>query len=67
MGHSYAHFHFPFYRHPLKSLSVIFLPTFVLGIINMFIFFQEFYIADRIANISTLLISFIALINVIQF
>lgn len=64
---SYAHFHFPFYRDPINPLIAIFVTNVVLGVITFFIFFQDPQeLADKIANIAALLISFVAMIAILQ-
>lgn len=66
-GDSVAHYHFPIYRDPLNPLTAIFVTNIVLGVIMFFVFFQDPQeLADRIANISALLISFVAMIAILQ-
>jgi len=48
------------------ALATIFLPLWLLGIINLGIFFQDENLADRIASIAALMIAFVALIPTIR-
>ena len=61
-----AHFIIPLYKFPVVSIFTIFLPLWLLGIINLGIFFQETGLADRIGSIAGLMIAFVALIPVIR-
>ena len=66
-GDTYVHFHFPFYRDPVNSLISIFVTNIVLGIVMFFVFFQDpSGLADVIANIAALLISFVGMIAILQ-
>lgn len=56
----------PLYKYPLVSIITIFLPLWLLSIINLGIFFQEPGLGDRIGSLSTLLIAFVALIPTIR-
>lgn len=47
-------------------LLTVFLPLWLLGVINMAIFLEDNGLGDRIANLSALLIAFVALIPVIR-
>lgn len=62
----YAHFNIPLYKFPIVALATIFLPLWLLGIINLGIFFQDENLADRIASIAALMIAFVALIPTIR-
>ena len=48
------------------SLVTIFLPLWLLGIMNLGIFFQDNGLADRIGSLAGLMIAFVALIPVIR-
>ena len=61
-----AHFHMPVYRFPTVTLGTIFFPLWLMGIINLGIFFQSPDLADRIASIATMMIAFVALIPIIR-
>lgn len=54
------------YKFPLVTLFTIFIPLWLLGIINLGVFYQDTGLADRIGSISALMISFVALIPVIR-
>jgi len=62
----YAHFNIPLYKYPVVAIATIFLPWFLLAIINLGIFFQSTNVSNRIQNLSALLISFVALIPTIR-
>jgi hypothetical protein len=62
----YAHFNVPLYKFPIVALATIFLPLWLLAIINLGIFFQDNTLADRIASIAALMIAFVALIPTIR-
>jgi hypothetical protein len=47
-------------------MATIFLPLWLLGIINLGIFFQDNSMDDRIGSISALMIAFVALIPTIR-
>jgi len=54
------------YKFPLVALATIFLPLWLLAIINLGIFFQDNSLSDRIASIAALMIAFVALIPTIR-
>ena len=62
----YGHFLIPIYKYPLVSLATIFLPLWLLAIINLGIFFQNTSMGDRIGSISGIMIAFVALIPTIR-
>lgn len=62
----YVHFRIPFYQYPISNLVNIFVPLWVLGFINLLIFFQDPTLADRLAIISTLTLAFIAFVPTIN-
>ena len=62
----YGHFTIPLYKFPTVTIATIFLPLWLLGIINLGIFFQDNGLADRIASIAALMIAFVALIPTIR-
>ena len=61
-----AHFHFPLYKYTTATLGTIFLPLFILTLINLCIFYQSWDLNERIANIAMLMIAFLALIPVMH-
>jgi hypothetical protein len=63
---NFSHFHIPLYKDPWVSLLVIYLPLMILGVINMSIFFQDNALSDRLANIATLLIAIVGMIELIR-
>lgn len=62
----YAHFIMPIYKYPLATLSTIFFPLWMLGIINIGIFFQDEVLGKRFLNIAALMIAYVALIPTIR-
>lgn len=64
--YQHAHFTIPLYKFPFVTLFTIFFPLWLLGIINLGIFYQDTGLADRIGSISALMIAFVALIPVIR-
>lgn len=62
----YAHFQFPLYKYPSVALATIFIPLWLLGLINLFVFFQTSTLDNRLATIATLMIAFVALIPTIR-
>ena len=62
----YAHFRIPLYKYPGASLVSIFVPLWVVGFINLLIFFQANDLGGRIASIATLTLAFIAFIPTIN-
>jgi hypothetical protein len=67
MAHfQYAHFNIPLYKFPYVAMATIFLPLWLLGIINLGIFFQDHNMDDRIGSLSALMIAFVALIPTIR-
>ena len=62
----YAHFKVSLYKFPIVSIATIFLPLWLLAIINLGIFFQDNALSNRIASISALMIAFVALIPTIR-
>jgi len=62
----YAHFRIPLYKNPGTNLLAIFVPLYVLGLINLIVYFQDNRLADRIAVIATLTLAFIAFIPTIN-
>ena len=54
------------YKYPATSLIQIFIPLWLLGFINMAVFFQEAGLADRIASIATLALAYIAFLPTIN-
>lgn len=64
--YQYVHFRIPLYKYPGVNLVSIFLPLWVLGFINLLIFFQDRSLSGRIAAIATLTLAFIAFIPTIN-
>jgi hypothetical protein len=62
----YVHFRIVMYKYPGVNLISIFVPLWILGVINLFIFFQDRTLANRIASIATLTLAFIAFIPTIN-
>lgn len=62
----HAHFTIPLYKFPFVTLFTIFIPLWLLGIINLGIFFQDTGLGDRIGSLAALMIAFVALIPVIR-
>lgn len=62
----YAHFRIPMYKYPATSLIQIFIPLWLLGFINLAVFFQDAGLADRIASIATLALAYIAFLPTIN-
>jgi hypothetical protein len=56
----------PLYKFPIVALATIFLPLWLLAVINLGIFFQNNTLSDRIASIAALMIAFVALIPTIR-
>jgi hypothetical protein len=56
----------PLYKFPLVSLATIFLPLWLLAIINLGIFFQDNNLGDRIGSIAGIIVAFVALIPTIR-
>ena len=54
------------YRYPTNTLLMIFIPLWLLTLINLAIFFQPKMIKDRIANITTLMVAYTAFLPVIR-
>lgn len=64
--YQFCHFVIPLYKFPFVTLSTIFIPLWLLGIINLGIFFQDTTLGDRIGSLAALMIAFVALIPVIR-
>lgn len=62
----HAHFSIPMYKMPMYSLSTIFVPLWLLGIINLGIFFASSDVGSRIQSIAGLMVAFAALIPTIR-
>lgn len=62
MNYQYAHFKLAVYKFPAISIISIFVPLWLLGLLNLFVFFQDNSLADRIASIATLTLAYIAFI-----
>ncbi len=62
----YGHFLIPIYKYPFVSAAIIFLPLWLLAIINLSIFFQDTTLGDRIGSISAIMIAYIALIPTVR-
>ena len=62
----YVHFRIVLYKRPTNSLVGIFFPLLLLGLINMFVFYQSISLSDRIASLATLALAYIAFLPVIN-
>jgi hypothetical protein len=62
----YTHLVIPLYKYPGNSLFTIFLPTFLLALLSLAIFFQEPELSGRIGAIATMFLGYIALIPSIK-
>jgi hypothetical protein len=56
----------PLFKDPWVSVLVIYLPMMILGVINMSIFYQYEVLADRLANIATLMIAIVGMISIVR-
>lgn len=65
-NYQYAHFRIPLYQFPISNLVNIFVPLWLLGFINLLIFYQSPDLAGRLAIISTLTLAFIAFVPTIN-
>lgn len=54
------------YKMPIFSLSTIFIPLWLLGIVNLGIFFETEDLGNRIQGLSGLMVAFVALIPTIR-
>ena len=66
---SVTHFKLPFYRLSLSNILYLLLPTYLLGLISLVVFFTpggKDAFADRIGIIATLALAYIAFIQVIK-
>ncbi len=61
----YAYFNIPMYKFPSSSLVTVFIPLWLLGLINLGIYFQDQSLSDRIGSIIGLMLAFIAYIPTI--
>ena len=64
--YQYVHFRAPVYKHPGVNLMEIFIPLWILGFINLIVFFQDNYLVDKMFTISTLALAYIAFIPTIN-
>lgn len=62
----YTHLIIPLYKYPGNSLITIFLPTLLLALLSLAIFFQEPELSGRIGAIATMILGYIALIPSIK-
>ena len=62
----YAHIRVPLYKHPGVTLLEIFIPLWILGLINIFVFFQQNVMADKMATIATVALAYVAFIPTIN-
>ena len=62
----HAHFSIPLYKMPMSSLSTIFIPLWLLGLINLGVFFEPSDLGNRIQAIAALMVAFAALIPTIR-
>jgi hypothetical protein len=54
------------YRFPANTLLMIFIPLWLLALINLAVFFQNHEIKNRIANIATLLVAYSAFLPTVR-
>lgn len=64
--YQYAHLKIPFYKYPSSALATIFIPLWLLAIINLCIFFQSIDLGERISSVATLMLAFVAFIPTIH-
>ena len=64
--YQYAHIRVPLYKHPGVTLLEIFIPLWILGLINIFVFFQQNVMADKMATIATVALAYVAFIPTIN-
>jgi hypothetical protein len=62
----YAHFRIPLFKNPAISVFSIFVPLWIIGFINLFIFFQERGLSGRIASVAVLTLAYIAFVPTIN-
>jgi hypothetical protein len=62
----YAHFRIPIYKYPAVSILTIFIPIWILGLIGLFVFFQEPTLSARLATIAVLALAFVAFLPTIN-
>ncbi len=62
----YAYFNIPMFKSPFNSLITVFVPLWLLGLINLGIYFQDENLSDRIGSIIGLMLAFIAYIPTIR-
>jgi hypothetical protein len=58
--YQYAHFRIPVYKYPGVSILTIFIPIWILGLIGLFVFFQEPAFGARLATVAVLALAFVA-------
>lgn len=61
----YAYYRIPLYKYPSTSIINIFIPLWILGILNLAIFFQDYDFGGRVASLATLTLAFVALVPTI--
>ena len=61
-----AIFNLGIYRYPANTLLMIFIPLWLLTLINLAIFFQSYEIKNRISNTATLMVAYIAFLPTIR-
>jgi hypothetical protein len=62
----YAYFNLPIYKHPFETIVTGFLPIWLLGLINLGIFFQDENLNDRLGSIIGLVVALITYIPIID-
>ncbi len=62
----YAHFTIPLYKYPVPTLSTIFLPIWILNLINIAIYFSAPDLSNRLSSVATLMIAYVALIPTVR-
>lgn len=61
-----ATFNLGIYRFPTNTLLMIFIPLWLLALINLSVFFQNNDIKNRISNIATLMVAYAAFLPTIR-
>ena len=63
----YAHFHMPLYRFPFSLFITVFLPLWILGILNVSTFYsQDENLTTKIDNVANILFAYFTLLELIR-
>jgi hypothetical protein len=62
----FAHFRVPIYKFPGISILTIFIPIWIIGLIGLFVFFQEAAFGARLATVAVLALAFVAFVPTIN-